>query len=105
MPPVLDAACAVALAIPTVGLFKVASDCLSPGLCQLGGVLLGVPAVLCGISGVSGAKKASSCAKLKGANAACIGGDHAACQRLKPGWQAPVGVPLVPDAHRSSDPG
>jgi hypothetical protein len=61
------------------------APCVSAEAYWVGAVLAGVPAVLCGVSGISGAKSASRCGKIKRENSACIGGDDAACQRLRSG--------------------
>ncbi len=98
VPPVLDGVCAVALGALAGVLVREAINappcdgmgpCFSPAAEWTGAVLVGAPAVLCGISAVGGARKASRCAEVKRANTACIDGDAAACERLKSGRLAP----------------
>jgi hypothetical protein len=98
VPPVLDGVCTLGLgALAGVLVFEAVNappcdgmgPCFSPAAEWTGAVLVGVPAVLCGISAVGGARKASRCAEIKKANTACIDGDAAACRRLKAGGLAP----------------
>ena len=93
--PVLDGVCAVSLGVLTVGLAGAAATadpceggmtpCIPPGAWVTGAVIAGGSAVLCGLSAVSGAKKASRCAEMRRVSAACIEGDETACQRLQSG--------------------
>lgn len=92
--PLLDGVCAVSLGLLSGGLVRAAVEappcdgmgpCFSPAAEWTGAVLVGVPAVMCGIFAVEGARKASRCAKLEKMNTACIGGDEAACERLRSG--------------------
>ena len=102
--PILDTICSAyfvangiyLLAIPDCASAGFGQSCAESGAKYAGAALSAGFAALCGFSAGAGYPAATRCQQVKDLNALCITGDMGACQKLRPGWAPPAGIPGAP---------